>query len=68
MIQLTDIRKAYRTGNNLLQVLKGIDLHIGKGELVSIMGCVRIGQKHLAEHHRDPRYIRQRGVPAWTTC
>jgi putative ABC transport system ATP-binding protein len=38
MIQLTDIRKAYYTGNNVLQVLKGIDLHIGTGELVSIMG------------------------------
>ncbi|MDQ3099767.1 MAG: macrolide ABC transporter ATP-binding protein, partial [Bacteroidota bacterium] len=38
MIDLTGIRKSYRTGNNMLQVLKGIDLHIGKGELVSIMG------------------------------
>ncbi|MCC7501885.1 MAG: ABC transporter ATP-binding protein [Flavobacteriales bacterium] len=47
MIQLTDIRKAYRTGNNLLQVLKGIDLHIGKGELVSIMGSSGSGKSTL---------------------
>ncbi len=47
MIDLTGIRKAYRTGNNFLQVLKGIDLHIGKGELVSIMGSSGSGKSTL---------------------
>jgi putative ABC transport system ATP-binding protein len=47
MIQLTDIRKAYYTGNNVLQVLKGIDLHIGTGELVSIMGSSGSGKSTL---------------------
>jgi putative ABC transport system ATP-binding protein len=47
MIQLTGIRKSYRTGNNLLQVLKGIDLHIGAGELVSIMGSSGSGKSTL---------------------
>ena len=47
MIDLKGIRKAYRTGNNILQVLKGIDLHIGKGELVSIMGQSGSGKSTL---------------------
>ena len=47
MIDLQGIRKAYRTGNNVLQVLKGIDLHIAKGELVSIMGSSGSGKSTL---------------------
>src|SRR5436190_4113927 len=47
MIDLKGIRKAYRTGANILQVLKGIDLHIGKGELVSIMGASGSGKSTL---------------------
>jgi len=47
MIDLKGIRKAYRTGANILQVLKGIDLHIGKGELVSIMGSSGSGKSTL---------------------
>ena len=47
MLDLKDIRKAYRTGANVLQVLKGIDLHIGKGELVSIMGSSGSGKSTL---------------------
>ena len=47
MIRLTGIRKAYRTGQNELQVLKGIDLHIASGELVSIMGASGSGKSTL---------------------
>jgi putative ABC transport system ATP-binding protein len=47
MLELKAIRKAYHTGNNVLQVLKGIDLHIGKGELVSIMGSSGSGKSTL---------------------
>ncbi len=47
MLELKDIRKAYQTGANTLQVLKGIDLHIGKGELVSIMGQSGSGKSTL---------------------
>jgi len=38
MIRLQNIHKSYITGTNKLHVLKGIDLHIKEGELVSIMG------------------------------
>ena len=47
MLQLTDIRKSYRMGANVLQVLRGIDLHIAKGELVSIMGSSGSGKSTL---------------------
>ena len=47
MLHLKGIRKAYRTGANVLQVLKGIDLDIAKGELVSIMGSSGSGKSTL---------------------
>ncbi len=47
MIDLKGIKKAYRTGANVLEVLKGIDLHIDRGELVSIMGSSGSGKSTL---------------------
>jgi len=47
MIQLRQIRKAYQTGFTRLEVLKGIDLHIGEGEFVSIMGSSGSGKSTL---------------------
>ncbi|MFM9947692.1 MAG: ABC transporter ATP-binding protein [Saprospiraceae bacterium] len=47
MIQLKEVRKAYRTDYTSLQVLKGIDLHIGAGEFISIMGSSGSGKSTL---------------------
>lgn len=47
MLQLTGIRKSYQMGSNRLQVLKGIDLHVAKGEVVSIMGSSGSGKSTL---------------------
>lgn len=47
MIQLQKIRKSYQTGFTRLEVLKGIDLHIKKGEFVSIMGSSGSGKSTL---------------------
>jgi putative ABC transport system ATP-binding protein len=47
MIQLKGIEKSYRMGANTLRVLKGIDLNIEKGELVSIMGSSGSGKSTL---------------------
>ncbi len=47
MIRLHDLHKYYRSGEQSLHVLKGIDLHIREGELVSIMGSSGSGKSTL---------------------
>jgi putative ABC transport system ATP-binding protein len=47
MIELHDIHKYYRSGEQSLHVLRGVDLHIREGELVSIMGSSGSGKSTL---------------------
>lgn len=47
MIRLNQIHKSYQVGNNKMNVLKGIDMHIKEGELVSIMGSSGSGKSTL---------------------
>lgn len=47
MLNLRNIQKSYTMGKNKLQVLKGIDLNIKSGELVSIMGSSGSGKSTL---------------------
>jgi putative ABC transport system ATP-binding protein len=47
MINLNAIRKSYAVGAQKLEVLKGIDLTIDSGELVSIMGSSGSGKSTL---------------------
>ncbi len=47
MIELKGIHKYYRTGDQSLHVLKGVDLEIREGELVSIMGSSGSGKSTL---------------------
>ena len=47
MIKLNQIHKSYPVGKQSLHVLKGIDLDIGQGELVSIMGSSGSGKSTL---------------------
>ena len=47
MIELSNIEKSYRVGKNRLQVLRGIDLSIEAGEMVSIMGSSGSGKSTL---------------------
>lgn len=47
MIKLQNINKSYETGQSRLHVLKGIDLHIRQGEMVSIMGSSGSGKSTL---------------------
>ncbi len=47
MIRLNQINKSYSIGKNQMHVLKGIDMHIQPGELVSIMGSSGSGKSTL---------------------
>lgn len=47
MIELKGLHKSYITGNNKLHVLKGLDMQIEQGELVSIMGSSGSGKSTL---------------------
>ena len=47
MIQLKNIHKSYQVGKNALHVLKGINMDIESGEMVSIMGSSGSGKSTL---------------------
>ncbi len=47
MIAINKIHKSYVTGQNSLHVLKGIDLNIEAGEMISIMGASGSGKSTL---------------------
>lgn len=47
MIKLVGINKSYSSGSQKLHVLKGINLHIKKGEMVAIMGSSGSGKSTL---------------------
>jgi putative ABC transport system ATP-binding protein len=47
MIRLKNIHKSYFIGQNSLHVLKGVDMDIEKGEMISIMGSSGSGKSTL---------------------
>lgn len=47
MIQLNNVIKSYQVGAHSLEVLKNVNLQIGKGELVSIMGSSGSGKSTM---------------------
>jgi putative ABC transport system ATP-binding protein len=47
MLNIQDLHKSYDMGKNKLHVLKGINLNIGEGEFVSIMGASGSGKSTL---------------------
>ena len=47
IIKINQIHKSYTTGTNSLHVLKGVDIDIKEGEMVSIMGASGSGKSTL---------------------
>ena len=47
VVSLNDVRKSYFMGGEELQVLKGINLEINRGEFLSIMGPSGSGKSTL---------------------
>jgi putative ABC transport system ATP-binding protein len=47
MVRIEELHKSYVTGTNRLHVLKGIDVHVHEGEMVSIMGSSGSGKSTL---------------------
>jgi putative ABC transport system ATP-binding protein len=47
LIQLQNVTKTYDSGENAVQALKGVDLQIGRGEFVSIIGPSGSGKSTL---------------------
>lgn len=47
MIKLNNVKKSYSVGGGSLEVLKGIDLEIAAGEMVSVMGSSGSGKSTL---------------------
>jgi putative ABC transport system ATP-binding protein len=44
MISIKNLHKSYKMGDSSLHVLKGIDIEVGEGELVAIMGSSGSGK------------------------
>ena len=50
IIRVAGVHKTYDTGTVTVHALQGIDLSIRRGEMVAVMGPLRLRQDHAAQH------------------
>ena len=62
MIQVRALTKSIDTGTHRVEILKGIDLEIPRGQFAAIMGPSGSGKEHAARPARRARYTHQRQV------
>lgn len=69
VVEAEDLRKIYRGGDgSLIEVLSGVDLHVGRGEFVAVVGASGAGKStllHLLGALDEPSSgtVRLEGVP-----
>ena len=51
MLTITGLTKSFGSGSNKLQVLKGVEMEIERGEMVALMGPSGCGKVHIAQYH-----------------
>ena len=50
-LEIKGIKKSFGAGESHVDVLKGIDLEIEKGEFCVLLGAVRFREIHAAKHY-----------------
>ena len=51
ILKVSQLHKSYAMGNNSLHVLKGLDIDIKEGEMVSIMGSSGSGKSRITSYN-----------------
>jgi lipoprotein-releasing system ATP-binding protein len=46
-LTVTDLHKSYRAGQESIRVLRGLDLEVGEGEMVAVVGASGVGKSTL---------------------
>jgi lipoprotein-releasing system ATP-binding protein len=47
ILSVTDVHKSFSMGEHVLRVLKGVDLHVGEGQILAIVGASGVGKSTL---------------------
>jgi|GEM_PF-7056832 len=54
LINIENISKIYKPGEEVIKALNGVSLHVGKGDYIAINGSFGIRKIHPDEHNRMP--------------
>ena len=68
VLDITNLTKSYRSANEEVAVLRGVNLHVAPGESVALTGEIRQRQEHAAASDRRAGCGRRRRDQARRTC